>query len=152
MSTQRLPARRACKRPLRPAHSTAADTSAAVDAFMATLVHPHKAGVEALRQLLLALDPSVQEGVKWNAPSFRTTDYFATVQWRARHGVGFGLVLHRGAKVRPLPAGGLQVDDPAGLLTWLAPDRAVAEFADTAAFTRAKADFGAVLRQWLRCV
>lgn len=53
---------------LKVAHSTPADSTAAVDAFMAALVHPHKAEIEALRKLMLSVDPSVREGVKWNAP------------------------------------------------------------------------------------
>lgn len=60
------------------------------------------------------------------SPSFRTTEYLATMNLRARAGVG--LILHLGAKVRELPAGGLSIDDPAKLLTWLGKDRAMAEF------------------------
>ncbi|MDH5829038.1 hypothetical protein QFW80_00675 [Luteimonas sp. M1R5S18] len=65
-------------------HATPADTRAAVDALMATLTHPHKASIEALRAAILAVDPSIAEGVKWNAPSFRTHEYFATFHLRAR--------------------------------------------------------------------
>jgi hypothetical protein len=92
----------------------------------------------------------VQEGVKWNAPSFRTTEYFATTNLRAKAGIG--VILHLGAKVRDLPPGGVQIADPAGLLKWLGKDRAMVEFADAQAFDEAKPAFQAVLRQWLRFI
>jgi len=117
---------------------------------MASLAHPHKAVIEALRVLMLGLDPSVQEGVKWNSPSFRSTEYFATTNLRAKAGIG--VILHLGAKVRDLPPGGVQIADPAGLLKWLAKDRAMVEFADAQAFDEAKPAFQAILRQWLRFI
>lgn len=132
---------------LKVAHSTPADSTAAVDAFMAALVHPHKAEIEALRKLMLSVDPSVREGVKWNAPSFRTTEYFATTNLRAKTGIG--VILHLGAKVRQLPPGGVAIEDPTRLLKWLGNDRAIVEFADAQEFNSSKAAFQAVLRQWV---
>jgi len=117
---------------------------------MASLVHPHKADIEGLRRLMLEVDPAVQEGIKWNAPSFRTREYFATTNLRAKSGIS--VILHLGAKVHELPRGGLAIDDPARLLKWLGKDRAIVEFADTQEFNHSKAAFQAVLRQWVRFV
>lgn len=117
---------------------------------MATLVHPHKVEIEALRKLMLEVDPSVKEGIKWNAPSFRTTEYFATTHLRAKSGIS--VILHLGAKVRQLPPGGVAIDDPAGLLKWLGKDRAMIEFADAQSFNKAKTAMQAVLRQWVKFV
>jgi hypothetical protein len=86
-------------------------------------VHAHKSEIEALRKLMREVDPSVQEGIKWNAPSFRTTEYFATTNLRAKSGIS--VILHLGAKIRQLPAGGVVIDDPARLLKWLGKDRAL---------------------------
>lgn len=125
-------------------------TEPSVDDFLATLDHPHKDAVVALRKLILAADPAVSDGVKWNAPSYKTSEFFATTHLRAKTGVG--IVLHRGAKARALPAGGMGVDDPQDLLRWLDADRAIVEFAD-AADVKAKAKaFTAVLRQWIALV
>jgi hypothetical protein len=126
---------------------TRQDTTAAVDAFMATLDHPHKAEIDGLRRLILSVDPSVAEGVKWNAPSFRTTGYFATVNLRAKGGVG--LVLHLGAKVRETAATGIDVPDPAGLLTWLAKDRATVVFKDAADLAARGPALVTLLRVWI---
>lgn len=134
----------------KPAHSTPADSSAAVDAFMAELVHPHKPEIEALRKLMLEVDPSVQEGVKWNAPSFRTSEYFATTHLRAKSALS--VVLHLGAKVRQLPSCGVAIEDPAQLLKWLSKDRAMVEFANAEDFNNSKAALQAVLRQWVKYV
>jgi len=102
-----------------------ADTAAAVDAFMASLKHPHKPAIEALRKIISGADPSIAEGVKWNAPSFRTGEYFATTHLRAK--IGVGVILHLGAKVRGGAA--VSIKDPKKLLTWLGKDRAMLVFA-----------------------
>jgi hypothetical protein len=129
---------------------TAADTRAAVDQFMAALDHPFKAEIETLRRAILAVDPAIAEGIKWNAPSWRTTDYFATTHLRGR--AGFSLILHLGAKARALSEGGLAIDDPTGLLKWLGKDRAQVEFG-TAADLQAKLPvLQALLRQWITYV
>jgi hypothetical protein len=58
------------------------------------------------------------EGIKWNAPSFRTVEYFATVKLREKKGIG--VILHLGARARDLGPDGIVIDDPATLLEWLA--------------------------------
>lgn len=134
----------------KPAHQTPADTTAAVDAFMTQLEHPFKAEVEQLRRLVLSVDPGIAEGIKWNVPSFRNGEYFATSHLRAKAGIG--LILHLGAKVRELPAGGVAIDDPAGLLKWLGKDRAQIEFRNAAEIERHRAALVALLAQWIRHV
>ncbi len=125
-------------------------SSAAVDAFMAALEHPFKAEIELLREILLGADPAIAEGIKWNAPSFRTVEYFATTHLRGKGTIG--LILHRGAKTRELPAEGLAVADPAGLLKWLGKDRAMIEFRNSAEIDSARSDLATLIRQWIRHV
>ena len=62
---------------------------------------------------------------------------------------GLALILHLGAKVRDLPAGGLAIDDPQKLLTWLGKDRASVQFHDSDDLARKTAALQALLRQWL---
>lgn len=132
-----------------PGRATAAtDTSAAVDQFMSKLEHPHKSAVVELRRIIRAADPSIAEGVKWNAPSFRTTEYFATTHLRTRDGIG--IVLHLGAKVRETLA--FQVEDPRGLLKWLAKDRAIVNFAGVEDVKAHEGAIQAIVRQWIQCV
>src|SRR5688572_14989439 len=91
-----------------------------VAAFLSQLEHPHKSGVERLRQAILAVDPRITEEVKWNAPSFKLTDHFATFKLHPPKSIQ--LVLHTGSK--PLvPQRQFTLDAPEGLLKWAAPDR-----------------------------
>jgi len=117
---------------------------------MATLVHPHKPEIEALRKLMLEVAPSVREGVKWNAPSFRTSEYFATFQLRAKDGVQ--VILHLGAKKRDSSATGIAIADPESLLEWLAKDRASAKFHDLKDIEARRAAFANLIRQWIKHV
>jgi hypothetical protein len=126
---------------------TAADTTAAVDQFIATLQHPFKAELETLRSAILAAAPSIAEGIKWNAPSWRTTEYFATTHLRSK--TGLGLILHLGAKARELPEGRLAIADPSGLLKWLAKDRAQVEFGSAADLAAKLPALRSLLRQWI---
>lgn len=132
-----------------PRHGTKADTTEAVDAFMATLVHACKPVIEALRRCILEVDPAIAEGIKWNAPSFRTHEYFATTHLREKENVG--VILHLGAKVRSTQVTP-EIADPAGLLRWLAPDRAVVRFTSEADFAAKQDAFADLLRQWIEHV
>ena len=134
-------------KPKTRSHDSPADTTRAVDAFMAKLDHPFKAEIEAIRAAILGVDKSIAEGIKWNAPSFRKDEYFATVHLREKKGVA--LILHLGAKARDLPPEGLHIDDPTGLIKWLGDDRAKVAFENSADFAARKRDFERVLRQWI---
>lgn len=112
---------------------------------MAVLEHPHKAAVGAIRQAILGADRSIREGIKWKAPSFRTTEYFATTHLRAK--VGVGIVLHLGAKVRATPT--VSIDDPGGLLEWLAKDRAMVSFAGVDDVRARQSALQSIVRQWI---
>ncbi|MFT7776099.1 DUF1801 domain-containing protein [Roseateles sp.] len=126
---------------------TAADTPQAVDRFIAALDHPFKAEIAALRRAILEVDPAIAEGIKWNAPSWRTTDYFATTHLRDKSCLG--LILHLGAKARTLPDGGLDIPDPTGLLKWLGKDRAKVEFHSADDLAAKLPALQAILRMWI---
>lgn len=130
-------------RPARPV--VAADTTEAVDQFMAKLNHPHKDAVQMIRRIMREADPAIAEGVKWNAPSFRTTGYFATTQLRTKDGIG--IVMHLGAKLREVPA--FQLEDPQGLLKWLAKDRALMNFAGIEDVKAHEEAIQQIVRQWI---
>ncbi len=131
-------------------HRSKADTTQAVEVLLSSLNHPASQEIQALRQLICEVSPSIQEGVKWNAPSFRVGEYFATINLREKQGVG--VVLHFGAKVRDVAAGQESIADPDKLLKWLAKDRATVGFAGKDDIAARKPAFQAVLRQWIRFV
>ena len=121
-----------------------------VEAFLAALEHPLKPEILALRQAVLGADPGIAEGVKWNAPSFRTSEYFATMNLRAKNGVG--IILHFGAKRNRISETGVAIADPESLLEWLAKDRASVTFRDLKDIHAKQAAFANVIRQWIQHV
>lgn len=134
---------------MKPKKSSAAAQKAApddVDVFMASLDHPLKAEIEAVRRAILSADPSIQESIKWNGPSFRTTEFFATFHLRPRDRVQ--LILHLGAKVRK-EGPKITVADPAGLMKWLAPDRCTVTLAPGAAGRKQHDALVAIVRAWI---
>lgn len=121
-----------------------------VAAFLAALDHPLKPVIVALRDVILSADPSIAEGIKWNAPSFYTTEHFATFHLRAKDGVQ--IMMHLGAKPRDTAQTGIAIDDPAGLLQWLAKDRASVTFRDLGEVEARRDAFTDIIRQWLKYV
>ncbi len=117
---------------------------------MASLEHKAKDEIQAIRRAIVSSDARIAEGIKWNSPSFRTTEYFATVNLREKNGVG--IILHLGAKVRDVAAGGIAIDDSQKLLKWLAPDRAMIVFKDMHDFTAKEEAFAAIIRSWVTFV
>jgi hypothetical protein len=121
-----------------------------VEAFVAALDHPRKEEIVALRRIILDADPSIGEGIKWNAPSFRTSEYFATFHLREKDGVR--VILHFGAKKRDATPPRDAVADPESLLEWLAADRASVRFRDLGDVEAKEAAFSSLIRQWIEYV
>lgn len=133
---------------MKPARSSspAADAASSVARFMTALDHPHKAGVEVLRQAILGADPRIVEEIKWNAPSFKLQDHFLTFKlFPPKH---IQLIFHVGA--RPLvPPRAFQLDLPAAAVKWAAPDRCVLTLADAAQAEALAPQVARAVRQWL---
>ncbi len=125
-------------------HAVRASGGADVDAFMAALDHPRKKELAEVRAMALAI-PGVSEGIKWNAPSFRTADWFLTANVHAKESLR--LILHAGAKAKGIE---MKVADPKGILKWLGKDRAMVEVADAGDWKGKKAAVRGVLREWVR--
>jgi hypothetical protein len=120
-----------------------------VQSFIDALDHPLKSEIVAIRQLLLSADPAISEEIKWNAPSFRTSEHFATMHLRAKNAVQ--LILHLGAKSkRTVPPDAIA--DPEGLLKWLGADRASISFTGAADLAHKDDALVAIIRQWIKHV
>lgn len=145
-SARRKPRSAASERAVGP-ETGGSQTDPAVIAFLRELDHPLKREIEAVRRIILGVSPEIREGLKWNAPSFRTTDHFATFNLRARDCVR--LILHTGAKVKATAKKGLKVADPAGLVEWLAKDRGLVTLRDGKDLQARKAALEALIREWI---
>ena len=118
-----------------------------VERFLDRLEHPRLPEIRALRAIVLGVDPRIGEEVKWNAPSFRTSQHFATFHLRA--GDAVQVVLHLGTKPRPNAAVREAIADPAALLECRAADRATVRFRDLADVEAKRDAFVDLVRQWI---
>jgi hypothetical protein len=116
----------------------------AVDAFIATIDHPLKSEIEAVRGIIRRADAGISENVKWNAPNFLFKDDFATLKLRPQTAVQ--VVFHTGAKPKGKK---IAIDDPKGLLKWVTDDRAVATFSDMTKIKSRQVALTAIVRQWI---
>ncbi|MFZ1219175.1 MAG: DUF1801 domain-containing protein [Chthoniobacterales bacterium] len=122
------------------------DDTYGVTALVATITHPMKPTLEAMRRTVLAADSAITEGVKWNSPSFYCHGWFATIV--TRQPTQLDVVLHCGAKVHAGSEVSQTIDDPEGLLTWPSRDRAIVSFGSDSEFQTSKQSFGRIIRQW----
>ena len=108
-----------------------------VDEFMAGLDHPYEAEVQAVRKVVLGVDPGITEQVKWNAPSFSYKGHLATFSLHRREYAL--LIFHDGAIL----------DDQDGLLEGTYPDRRMVYFhsLDDVAAKRTRVE--AAIREWI---
>lgn len=119
-----------------------------VTALLDAAGHPMRTAIEALRQLILGLDPGIVEQVKWNGPHYTLGGADRLTLRVHPPRPRFELVLHRGAR----PAAGdvlPEVADPRGLLVWRAADRAVLPFSETHPPSSLEAEVIPMLRAWL---
>lgn len=115
--------------------------------FLATLDHPLHAEIEAACKTILSADKSITGGVKWSSLSFRTTEWFATVNLRSRDSLQ--IVLHLGAKAGKEAAA---IPDPKGLLKWLGKDRALATLGSGAHLKASLPALKAIIKAWIKSV
>lgn len=73
------------------------DDTPGVTALVAALTHPLKPTLEGVRRTILAADPGITEGIKWNSPSFFCAGWFVTIG--CRKPTQLDIVFHCGAKV-----------------------------------------------------
>lgn len=108
-----------------------------VNEFMNVLEHPLKAEVQAVREIILGVNPGITEEIKWSAPTFSYKGYILTIHLRTTNRVH--LIFHNGAI---LPNVG-------GLLEGAYVDRRMVYF-DTMAEVEAKrGDLARILQAWM---
>ena len=121
-----------------------------VTALLDANKHPLRAEIDALRAIILATDKSIQEGVKWNAASFRTAEWFATLNG-PKQVKEATIILHAGAKVKGIVLKD-RIPDPEGLIKWLGNDRGMIIFAGVADIKKKQPALQAVVRAWIKLI
>lgn len=119
----------------------------ATTALLDAQKHPLRKELDALRTIILSVAPSIEEGVKWNSASFRTTDWFATLNG-PRHVKEPMVILHAGAKAKGIVLKD-RIPDPEGLLNWMGKDRAKVTFKDEADIISKTHTFRSLLKAWV---
>jgi hypothetical protein len=109
--------------------------------------HPVEPEIRAIRSIILGADPGIAEGIKWNAPSFHTSEHFATFHLRGKSGVQ--VVMHCGTKPRSGITMRDSIADPEALLEWRDANRATVTFADVKDIKRKERDFADIIRRWI---
>jgi hypothetical protein len=118
-----------------------------IDTFIKQLDHPHKAAINRLRAAIKRLDSRIVEEIKWNAPSFKIEDHFATFKLYPPKNIQ--IVLHTGAKPKT-PLRAFALDDPHKLLKWPAIDRCVLTLQSSEQAEQLEEIVTKMVKQWIQ--
>lgn len=122
----------------------------AVNALLDAHDHPLRKEIDQLRTIILGADRSIEEGVKWNTASFRTHEWFATLNGPKQVKEPM-LILHAGAKAKGIVLKD-SIPDPEGLIKWLGNDRAQITFRNATDITSNKNALRAIIGAWIKLI
>ncbi|MCC6357728.1 MAG: DUF1801 domain-containing protein [Phycisphaerales bacterium] len=133
-------------RTARPA--AAVETASEVAEFLGKLEHPLKSEIATVRGIVLGVSSDISEGIKWNSVSFRTSEWFATVNLRSREALQF--VFHKGAKVKDNSTATGAIPDPLGMIKWLATDRCLVTVGAGEEVAKRRKALEAIVGAWIK--
>ncbi|RYX78657.1 DUF1801 domain-containing protein [bacterium] len=120
-----------------------------VDEFMNSLDEVKREQVDAIRKLILVSNPTIQEHVKWNAPSY-VFDGEDRVTFNLMNKQGLvKLVLHMGATRKENKKGSPVLVDENGIIEWNSDIRGTISFKNMEDVISKKAALSSVLKKWL---
>lgn len=125
----------------------AAKSGDAVSRWLAGCRHPLRPVLDALRAVVVAAEPRLVEGVKWNAPSYAVGGGDDRITFNLSAPDRVRLIFHCGVKQRAAK-GRAPVADR-GLLEWAADDRGIATYRSLAEVQAAETALGELVRAWL---
>jgi hypothetical protein len=134
-----------------PARKTArknAPKAGSVNEYLKSLPPLRQKETRAVRRIILGVNPKITEEIKWAAPSFALGEHFCTFNAWAKDDVQ--LIFHHGP--RKATSKGVPIDDPDGLLEWLATDRASIRFKSLKDVQAKKAALQSVVKQWIKAM
>src|SRR3569833_211054 len=122
-----------------------------VNAYMATLDYPLKNVVQALRGLILDVDPEIGEEVKWNAPTFFNTGEMRPFDPKEHKRYLIVFNLFQKDCLRLVFPSGARVNDSSGLLEGAYADgRRLALFRSMDDVNAKKDAIQAAIKVWLK--
>lgn len=108
-----------------------------VDAFVSGLDHPLETAIDAVREIVLGIDPRIVETIKWKSPTFVFGGNIASIEPRSKKQVS--VLFHQGAK---LPGNHPRLEGGGGTVKYL-------RFADEADVKRKRKDLEKAIRAWI---
>ena len=108
-----------------------------VDAFVASLDHPLEAGIQAVRDVVLGVDPRIAETIKWKSPTFMFEGNIASIEPRSKKQVS--VLFHQGAK---LPGSHPKLEGGGETVRYM-------RFADASDVKRKRQDLEKAIRAWI---
>lgn len=111
---------------------------------------PLKEVVEALRKIILSVDPVIAEQIKWNSPAFYYTGEMKHFDPKEYKRDIIVINLHKKDTVLLVLPTGARISDPTGLLEGAFTDgRKVAKFMSQEDVSKRGEDLKTVIRLWL---
>ena len=130
--------------------STKPSEAEKVDAYMKTLKHPLKDVLEALRKIILSIDSSIGEEIKWNAPTFFYAGEMGPFDPKKYKRYLVVSNLYRKDCIRLVFPSGARIGDSSGLLEGdYADGRRLALFSSMDEVRVKKASLQLAIRKWL---
>jgi hypothetical protein len=118
-----------------------------VDDFLDALTQPQRDIAALLVGNIRKIKPPLEEGIKWNAPSFKHLgEDRLTLNLSAKDRVR--LILHCGAKAGPKRKTRL-IESDSELLDWASNDRAIISFTSPDAVQDSKKELAGIIKLWL---
>ena len=121
-----------------------------LQAFYASQSGDQSAQVEAIRRIITAAVPEVQETLKWNAPNFvfegedRLTMNLMNKEGKVK------LVFHMGATKKEDRKAAPIMSDPTGLIAWSSNIRGMVTFESAAHVDQIREQLTELVRAWLK--
>ncbi|MBL7955551.1 MAG: DUF1801 domain-containing protein [Flavobacteriales bacterium] len=121
-----------------------------VSALLDANKHPLRREIDQLRTIILGVDKSIEEGVKWNTASFKTGEWFATLNG-PKHIKEPMIILHAGAKAKGIVLKD-RIADPQSLIKWLGNDRGQITFKDSTDIKTKQKALQAIIGAWITTI
>lgn len=115
--------------------------------YLASLEHPLKDAVIALRAIVRGADKRFDESIKWNSLNY-SVGGADRVTFNVRGKDKVMIIFHAGAKKTSIDLRS-KVSDPKGLLDWPSKDRAIAAFGSVDAIKQQKTDITKLVKAWV---
>lgn len=120
-----------------------------LEEFLADLGSDKRAQVDLLRQLILGVEPKLEEHIKWNAPSY-VLDGEDRITFNLMNKQGFvKLVFHMGATRKEDKNGTPVMQDESGLIEWSSDIRGMITFAALEDINNNTNSIQKIIKDWL---